>query len=141
MLYTYEKKIGHNNVFKKKAKCLIKTVDHCGAEKRTISQEELHRRNASTGSEERRSNDAIPAASARSAAGVSDSESDVVRTSPGNLLDDRNYDERVGEGEHLAHLRINSRRINNALTRCLSYQKLQILVNKYWFTNICNLHI
>lgn len=45
-----------------------------------------------------------------------DSES-LVRTSPGNLLDDRNYDERVGEGEHLAQLRSNSMIIKSTLSR------------------------
>ena len=51
------------------------------------------------------------------AAAASAATENLVRTSPGNLLDDRNYDERVGEGEHLAQLRSNSLIINSTLSR------------------------
>jgi hypothetical protein len=37
------------------------------------------------------------------------------------LQDDRNYDERVGEGEHLAQLRSNSLMINSTLSRWLNH--------------------
>ncbi len=85
---------------------------------RAASQEELQRRNNST--ETDRQNDELvdQSMNSRSAAGGGDNDSEsLVRSSPGNLLDDRNYDERVGEGEHLAQLRSNSLIINNTLSR------------------------
>ena len=83
---------------------------------RAASQDELQRRNSSTPesvSTQAGGNPANDDANATSRNGDNDS----VRTSPGNLLDDRNYDERVGEGEHLAQLRSNSMMINSTLSR------------------------
>ena len=87
---------------------------------RAASQDELQRRNSSTPeSVSTPTNPANDDTGAGGGNGVTsrNGDNDSVRTSPGNLLDDRNYDERVGEGEHLAQLRSNSMMINNTLSR------------------------
>ncbi len=68
------------------------------------------------------------------AAAASAATENLVRTSPGNLLDDRNYDERAGEGEHLAQLRSNSLMINSTLSRLV----LGLLHTRYFYTQNCD---
>jgi len=110
---------------------------------RAASLEELQRRNnptnpstesdrqadefvggqASSNSRPRSNNGSV--ISENEAAAASAATENLVRTSPGNLLDDRNYDERVGEGEHLAQLRSNSLIINSTLSRLIFNQSIK----------------
>lgn len=86
---------------------------------RAASQDELHRNvtAASQSTENDRQGDDVDPATSRPGTSAENESENLVRTSPGNLLDDRNYDERVGEGEHLAQLRSNSMIIKNTLSR------------------------
>ena len=88
---------------------------------RAASLEELQRRNSNStendSTQQQAVDDYVRPRSNASASNVDNDSENLVRTSPGNLLDDRNYDERVGEGEHLAQLRSNSLIINSTLSR------------------------
>jgi hypothetical protein len=88
---------------------------------RAASLEELQRRNSNStendSTQQQQAVDDYVRPRSNASSNVDNDSENLVRTSPGNLLDDRNYDERVGEGEHLAQLRTNSLIINSTLSR------------------------